>query len=273
MIVYFINDTSKYHGGSFAVCTTIKKLLREGDHKIIIAEKDVDLSKVENCDIVLVNGEGTIHNNRSRAIKLLEVLKYSQNLKKKTILCNASWFNMSNDYDDVLHNLDSITVREILSAEELKKKHNVNADLSIDLSYWYDTKYDKKERTKSILVTDFYIKNEFKQLKNLKQYDLLNMRKITWEQTLSEVSSAKMLVTGRYHGVYAACKTRTPFIAFPGNTPKIEGLIKWSGVPIPMIKDLHQFNNLYYQTSIIDMSVYDKFFNWIEAQPKWKLPF
>jgi polysaccharide pyruvyl transferase WcaK-like protein len=50
------------------------------------------------------------------------------------------------------------------------------------------------------------------------------------EALLERISSAKLIVTGRFHMVCLAMLARTPFVALEGNTHKIEGLLADSGL-------------------------------------------
>ena len=74
---------------------------------------------------------------------------------------------------------------------------------------------------------------------------------------------------GRHHGVYAACRAEVPFLAYGGNSHKIEGLIASAGVNIPVFE---RPDNLAEQIErcLSLRSEYDALFHWMASQPKWK---
>jgi polysaccharide pyruvyl transferase WcaK-like protein len=45
-------------------------------------------------------------------------------------------------------------------------------------------------------------------------------------QWLSEISSSRLLISGRFHHSIAAACLRTPFVVLDSNTPKIDGLME-----------------------------------------------
>ena len=268
-VAYLVNDTSKYHGGSFAVCSVLKEILKKYKIQIETDRTETEYDSISKCDVVIVNGEGTIHDNKPRSIRLLKILKLGQELGKATVLCNTSWFNMTNEYDSVLKRLNNFTVREMLSKEELNKKHNIDPSISLDLSYWY--KIPKLNNIKTIPISMTDVVSDISGFAKPKaDFPYIDMRRSTWEQNLETISKSKLLLAGRYHSVYAACKTRTPFIPIRGNTNKIDGLIKWSGIPI---KVAATFNEALSLINKVDQSMYDDFFDWMASQPKWKLSF
>ncbi len=105
--IYFLNDTSMYHGGSWAVMDYLTNILQVQGYDIVFEKNkyDIEIEILLECDIVILNGEGTLHDSKPRAIHLLKVLDYAQKNGKETILCNTSWFNMSNEFDHILSKL------------------------------------------------------------------------------------------------------------------------------------------------------------------------
>jgi hypothetical protein len=53
---------------------------------------------------------------------------------------------------------------------------------------------------------------------------------------VANLRTAKLYITGQHHGVYAAGLAGIPFIAVPSNSHKIEGLIDWCGLPLPLCR-------------------------------------
>lgn len=274
MKIYFANDTSAYHSGSWAACHYIGSELRRAGHTI---EIESDRTKIENdqiadADAVIVNGEGTIHHDRRRPIHLLTLLRLAQSLGKYTAIYNASWAAMTNDFDDVLRGLDEFVVREIASHRELVTKHGITPTLRLDAAFWCEVSVPERPRTLDAVVTDFF-SNEFQTFVRvgegrLAERRFLDMRAQSWQETIDIAASARVIMTGRYHGIYAACKARTPFVAYPGNTHKMQGLLEWSGCPIAVAAspgDILQLSRAASRTP----AVFDRFFDWMEQQPVW----
>lgn len=277
MLIYFGNDTSSYHGGSWAVCEVIRALAREKGH-VLMAEENprvLEKERIACCDGILINGEGTIHHDKPRARHLLAILEFGQSLGKQTILCNTSWSEMSHDFDDVLKRLDNFTVREGRSADELRRKHGIDPDVCLDLSLYHPARGEAGERNIGLLATDFY-SSEFNSFVKptggaLADLPWLDMRNSDWQATLNQVARCRVLLSGRYHGIYAAARTRTPFVPFPGNTHKVEGVIELSGFPIPIARHPGELIRLGKEAQRYK-SMFNEFFDWMEGQRRWDLP-
>ena len=274
-IVYFANDTSKYHGGSKAVCKYIHASVARAGWDLVreTNTRQIEQDIISQSDAVLVNGEGTIHDNKPRARHLLEILKFAQSLGKKTYLCNASWHNMNCDYDKTLKQLDQICVRETHSQKELQKKHGINPELFIDLSYWSPETAQPIEEDIRFLASDFYC-NTFDCFVKpmggaLSDLPFLDMRAISWQETLNQVAASKVFICGRFHGFLAACKSQTRFIVFPGNTHKIEGMLDWFGNSYPLETDVAKLLPRA-KTTHRNAQFYSEFFDWIASQDRWE---
>jgi len=276
--IYILNDTSLYHGGSEAVMGYLFSLLDSKKFNIFIENKKNIIEKeiIDQSDIVICNGEGTIHNSKPRAIHLMKVLEYAQKQNKSTILCNTSWFNMTNEFDHVLKRLNQFSVREKLSAEILETKHNIKPEVFLDISYHYKCEYQVKEDRKiRFLKTDFYSK-EFNCFVipnggSLEDIDFFNMKQHSWIDTLNKFSDVKVVLTGRYHGLIACLKTKTRFIVYPGNTDKINGLLYWFGNDTALIKNYKLLLSSA-KTSHRNLNYYKELFYWVEEQKPW-LPY
>lgn len=277
MKVFFANDCQTYHGGSWAVSQVIRQQLEAASHEIFNEEdlKVFDKTIVSECDAILVNGEGTIHHNGKRASHLLALLRFGQELGKFTALVNTSWFSMGPEFDDVLQNLDHLSVREILSQRELEANHSVKAELHLDLSYDFQTDIGVQAEKQPVLMTDLYSR-EFNCAVILNggaraAVPFINMRKTNWNDTLAIVSKHSCLVTGRFHGLMAALKTRTPFVAYPGKTHKIQGVLETlggTGFLKLQYKEVFPLALRWKQHK----SEYERVFDAAAAMPKWKLP-
>jgi polysaccharide pyruvyl transferase WcaK-like protein len=278
MHIYLVNDTSAFHCGSAAVCGVIGREIAARGHTLDV-ENDktaIDKHAIESCDAVVVNGEGTLHDSTPRALRILETLRFAQALRKHTVLCNASWFNMGNSYDDVLRKLDQCTVRDQFSKDQLVQSHGVHAEIAPDLSFYSSEMAVSGGTSRRVLTTDFYSR-EFRAFVRpvsgqLAKFDTIDMAAVSWQKMLDETAASEMLATGRHHGVYAACKTRTPFFACPGNTPKIEGLIAWSRIDVPFAKHPAELAGLLARAGQYRV-VFTEFFDWLHSLPPWRFPY
>ncbi len=137
-----INDTlSDRHFGCHRVIRTIEGLAAE--HGIKIVERSpvhVDwqsnasvIDAIESADIVLVNGEGTIHHDRPAARSLVSVADYCAGIGKPAVLFNASWFSNSPDLAESARNFALISVRESESANQLRSA-NIDCRVVADLA-------------------------------------------------------------------------------------------------------------------------------------------
>lgn len=218
-----INDTSNYHNG----CKIVVEAIRE-NYGYDKAYRTIDVLDIDytQYDEVIVNGEGTMHHNQRSAIRFLEALKAAQKFGLRTRLINTVWQSMIHDYDDVLQRCDEVIVREINSAEEMQK-HGVTPLIAPDMSYLVDVPYQEYEH-----VTAYegqYWKLDTKET----DWPAINVFEQSWGEIVNRLRHADLLITGRHHEMYAACKARCRFLVKPGNTWKNEGLLKTAGVDIP----------------------------------------
>jgi hypothetical protein len=268
--LYFANDCHRWHSGSAAVSKYIRQQACKAQYRVIDAPRDktIDREGMEDCDVILVNGEGTMHDDKSRATHLLDVLRVGQQMGKKTMLVNTIWYGMSHDYDDVLGQLDRLDVRDTQSQYNLHK-HGAMSEVYPDLSYWSSNVAELVIDT-GYLTTDAWLPGKGWHWPTTvpEGYEYLTLSDQPWPETLRTVTKATELYTGRFHGVMAALKARTPFRACPGNTPKIEGFLKGfhddtSQVVVPASE--------LYADHDVDFSYWTDLWDWVEEQPRWTL--
>jgi hypothetical protein len=239
--IYLFNDTGRVnHAGCRAVMRSIRRHLR--GFKIIAAhrvnQKVIDYDAMAACDIVLVNGEGTIHHDRRVGNFLLEALRQGQEMGKTTVLVNALYQQYQLDYADVLKRLDFFAVRESLSAKFARRaggKPKVLLDSAADPTFITYREPPKRPKH-GILVGETHIKSPCHGfLEQYRDYKRLRLRG-TLNECVAILRKATCYITGQHHGVYAAGIAGIPFVAIPSNSHKIQGLIQWSGLPIPICR-------------------------------------
>lgn len=266
--IKILGDHSNYHCGSSAVMSYLKSYVCR---KAIIVNDD-------SYDLLIVNGEGSMHHDSQAHTQKMEALEAAIKSGRRGMLINSVWQSNSGSFDSTLKALNLITVRETISQKELIENHGVQSYVYLDFSY-----FAKLERAKvkidynnQIVFTDFY-SNEVKtfvrttETADSKQ-PYLDLRAQDWSSTVRGLKTAKLLVTGRHHAVYAACRAETPFIAFGGNTHKIQGLIEMSNFNIPICNNRTELPALI-EWAAQNKNIYSDFFAWMRSQRKFSIPF
>jgi exopolysaccharide biosynthesis predicted pyruvyltransferase EpsI len=223
--ILLLNDTSNYHYGC-KQCVNVIKRHYESTTSVCTDEK-FDISKIKYFDQVILNGEGTLHDNQPNANKFLEYLKEAQKLQKKTLLINTVWQNMSIKWKETLKKCSVIEVREICSQKEIYKQCNIKPHIVLDASIHSNVNFIKKNTQDICLGGSFYGPISI----DWDNYTEVNIFNMPWETLVNNIKSSRLLITGRHHEMYAALQARIPVIIIPGNTWKNEGFFYTIGCP------------------------------------------
>jgi polysaccharide pyruvyl transferase WcaK-like protein len=270
MKILILNDTSKYHNGSKHVIKFLTSTFK--DHDITLSKK-IKEKVLKGYDLIIINGEGTMHNNAKKAISLLKLANYAKHkLGIKIMLVNSVWQKNTEDLTNYLNDFDYVGVREILSKNEITKCINKDIEVHLDLSYYLEVPYQKYQSA-NIVAGNFYTdkssKNKSLMIKNIGEDSTVDIFNESWNTVVNKLRHAKLLVTGRHHEMYAACKARCFFIILEGNTHKNSGLLKTFGVNIPVLSRESSINEI--KQAIINIDKYKeeyiKLFNAMESQP------
>jgi|LWDU01.1.fsa_nt_gi polysaccharide pyruvyl transferase WcaK-like protein len=264
MKVKVFNDTSNYHSGCREVMRYLYHDLSDCGHDIV--------NTLEEADLVVVNGEGTMHHNERTAQDLLSVLLLAHRSGKKTALVNSVWQRMTitKSIKDML-NASYVSVREVLSQNELKKV-GVKSNIHLDVSYFVDVPEIEVTNKDELVVGSFFFRE------NWRPNDTPNIDifKDEWDVIVNTLRCSKHFFTGRHHELYAACKARCPFTVIDGNTHKNFGLIetaKNDGVNVNIILGTKNLSEVDYSKTISTNrkreSEYEKLFDWMQKQPKF----
>ena len=216
------------------------ELARLGDHdaKSGVARVlgDAQLQEAfEAIDAVVVNGEGTIHHGAGT--EYLNILGAALEIGKPTLLVNCV-LEAVEGFDHILSRIDDIVVRDARSKQYLRSK-GVSArlvfDSFIEAGFEDAPIVDMNDR---VVVTDWHSQRDHdvgtKSLQFLRSKDsstcwfLPFMCRDTaeaWARIPATIRSARAVVTGRHHGVYAAALAGVPFVAFSSNTYKVDGFM------------------------------------------------
>lgn len=264
--IKLLGDHSDYHAGCTAVIDCLKKTIKP-------------LGRVtdgQEYDCLVVNGEGSMHHDSKNFKWKMAALAEAVAAQKPAYLINTVWQANSNEFDETLRALRGITVREQASHDDLLHRHNIESVVRLDVSYWAEVEESARyvDWKNSVVVGDFYSR-EFGNFVRwtggpLLRHPYIDMSGQGWSSLVKGLRTASLFVTGRHHGVFAACRARTPFVSMPGNTHKIEGMVKMSGLPIPICESPKDLGAAI-KWAKKNKSVYDDFFGWMDEQPKFSL--
>jgi polysaccharide pyruvyl transferase WcaK-like protein len=201
--IVVLNDTSyESHHGCILVMSNLKKLAYKNNLKILSTNptgKDWKQNKsilrqIPKCDLVLVNGEGTLHDAQPVARDLITIAKYVKDKYKiPVVLINSTYQNNGPLMAKYTRYFDLIYVRETLSKKDLDK-YNIKSKVVPDLSFYTKFKQLKKNKNLQIGVTDSTYKEEcmwllrFAIKNNYKYFPILTFPKIKIEKIRTLVS-------------------------------------------------------------------------------------
>src|SRR6056300_1011737 len=112
--ILLLNNTEKYHNG----CKTVIDFYRNQfkDHNLTIADRHP--LDVAVYDLVIANGEGSMHSDCDKAWDIVNLLLKSS----KSMLVNTVCQNNSIELTEMLKKIDYVSVREISSKKKYKNK-------------------------------------------------------------------------------------------------------------------------------------------------------
>lgn len=268
-----LNNHSKYHSGCNAVIDVLHSDLLDNGYTVISStDRDCDTELFNSAELVIVNGEGTMHSNRREPLELLEILCVAKESGKKTALINTVWQNMdiSDRAIDVLKN-SYISVREILSAEYMTETTGITPDIHLDLSYYapLDVLINSQTLPQSELLCgkSFPPQQDYRP-PNCASVDIFSEG---WDTIINKIRHSDWFFTGRHHELYAGCVAGTPVSVMRGNTWKNEGLFATAGVDIPVAdRDISHADIPHFISMCKERSQeYEKLWAWMESQTPW----
>ena len=266
LAIKLIGDHAAYHGGSAAVTAYIEQGIATIGHRV----------GHDPYDVLLVNGEGSMHHRSNAYLQKMRQITLALIQQKPVWLLNSVWQDNQPHDQDIVAKIQHITLRESLSQADLLHSSGRTAPAYLDCSYWapVDETVEYTDFANQTVCTDFY-SAEFETFVKvtggiLTKYPYIDMQAYSWSALVRSLRTASLLVTGRHHAVYAACRARLPFVVMVGNTHKIEGLLAMAGVDIPVCRHPRELRE-----TIIwarkNKAVYQQLFDWMEAQPRWQL--
>jgi hypothetical protein len=229
------------------------------------------LSAIKDADIIVVNGEGTIHHDGRRAAVLSQLGPHCSALKKPIYLINATILENGSEIVENLRHFTHIWVRETDSAAFLRR-HGIAHSVLPDLTFTAPFKRRKAPILTQKLFVDSVDNPALEKLASFAEsYNaplwtmkhgklgngiahipqtqpdgklLLPAKKMQVLRNPNDfgnlLRSAEHLITGRFHSVTFAIKMGVPFHAFPSNTRKIEATIADISLSPDRILDFNQ---------------------------------
>lgn len=190
---------------------------------------------IAGVDAVVVNGEGTIHHGAGQ--ELLAILAYAQALGKRTLLVNCVLQELPPGWFDTLRRLDDLTCREPRTHAYLAA-HDVPARVVLDsiVEAGFAGRAAAGDFRDRIVVTDHHalrdgdVGSALKGLMTRGDCIYFPLEHPShhreWQLAVASLREARLVVTGRHHGVYLAALAGVPFIALGSNTWKVEGTLE-----------------------------------------------
>lgn len=269
-----LNDTStRYHHG----CVRVMRLLTEGLKRsgLTIAarsparhdwEKDETfLRALAEADVVVINGEGTLHHGREAGERLLRVATHPAT-RAPVALVNALWQDNPTAWAEPLKTMALVAARDSASAAAMAQATGREVRWLPDLSLSAPAE-PAGPRRDGVLIGDSV---RFSARKALARAALaLPGARVLPTKTLSgrlwrapvarallyraymnswtlsippfdlaqsegdylaALAAAELHITGRFHGVCLSMLTETPFLALASNASKVERLLKDVGL-------------------------------------------
>ncbi len=267
MKVMLLNDTATVpHVGCQAVSDGHARMLGKAGHAVVerfflgelrrftntnhdekaaieaVLADDEMRERLERCDAVVVNGEGTLHHGFGT--EYFAVLGAAQQLAKATLIVNAV-FEANQGWTGVLSKLDDFCVRDARSRDSVERAgfHCRLLPDSLLAARFDDKPY--VDLSGKVVVTDWHPARDHDVGETMRRvlgtvqesvyFPLLHgIHAHTWRNAIACWTSADCIVTARHHGIYMAAITGRPFVALPSNTLKIEGLLEAADVKIPL---------------------------------------
>lgn len=229
---------------------------------------------LQEVGAVIVNGEGTIHHGHG--LHLLTILAGAQELGLPTFLVNAV-FQECPLFHDTLRRLDEFTVRDARSAaylEALDIPHRIVFDSILEAEFdpqpatdlsgkivitdWHDTRRGDVGAALEALHAELGPEAVFYPLESA-------ARESDWRHAVADLAAARLVVTGRHHGVCLAGLAGVPFVALGSNTWKIEGLLELLPGQPRLCNDLRQLR-AHCQEAVRDPGKFVAIQNFLHAQ-------
>jgi polysaccharide pyruvyl transferase WcaK-like protein len=212
-----LNDTSfGLHHGCTIVIEHVERLLAQQGIRIINrcpvgmkwdSNKQL-LHDIRHADIVIVNGEGTIHHNLPRARELVTIAAYSKKNNIPCVLINALFQENDQFIIEHVRLFDKIYVRDSWSGKQLAN-FGINGNVVPDLTFYSNTNYgaeDKNTTNDLVLFFDNVDKQVSEQLLHISR-NIPNSRYISILYEVSRQRSPGLNMQAILRGIQKVFQT------------------------------------------------------------------
>jgi hypothetical protein len=265
MKAVLLNDTrSEHHVGCRWVVENLERECRRAGIEIVAtspASCQDDTAFLQGTwnatDLVLINGEGTMHDDQPRALSLANAGRWAAERGKPVVLLNTVWQN-NRRLNLLLPCLEGIFCRESRSAAEVSRA-GFAAAVVPDLIFASPAEsLPPGSQRRGVAVLDSVLprvsralarracwrRHSFLPMSQTTYAGLRRRRLLFWALTfrcpgglqppedgfLARLAAHKAAISGRFHGVCLCFLTGTPVAAIASNTHKIEGLFCDAGL-------------------------------------------
>lgn len=253
------NDTrAERHFGCDLVMSELVRNLQARNIEVIATypagtdwRESSHLPKCGDADLLVVNGEGSIHHpeSRPRAVYLSELGRYAkEKLGVPAYLINASVSDINESVATSLKDFDGIYVREPDSAATLSGfglSSTIVPDLTVTAAF---PERCHRASSATICATDSVIPGHSEAIRSLAMqnswpYRGMHWKRRWWEKLLgvsndrrtagvtdfaSFLGAHQLVVTGRFHTVTMCIGMKIPFVAVESNTHKISSFVTYA---------------------------------------------
>ena len=261
-----LNDTGRLSGGFHCGTVMACAALRDGLTSRGITEQgwandtegfDRLLSRLsQRPRLVVLNGEGTLHHDAARAIRLLECCAKAAAAGIPVAVVNSVWQANGSTMGQLLQSADLVHVRESASLAALPPA--VTGRITPDMSFLaFSRLYDGATAhavcdlgvIDSVRAPIAHALQDFAGRAQAALYAMPRHMVTTLRQrcaqfpeaaapallTAPDLLTSARWVTGRYHGLIAALAAGKPVCATPSNTHKIEAMLGDAGLSAALL--------------------------------------
>ncbi|MEM1373803.1 MAG: polysaccharide pyruvyl transferase family protein [Pseudomonadota bacterium] len=284
--VVLLNDTAtRYHHGCSSVMDAIVRGLESRDLRVTARSParhdwETDASFLDHlgaADLVVVNGEGTLHHGAAAGERLLRVAGHPAAARARVALINALYHANQPEWSAALKRFDLLAARDSASARELEVQSEMAVTWLPDLSLTTAAPSAAAMRH-GVLIGDAvrlaqrkHLLSAFERYPDATFLPTKTLRQAVFQKPglarfsralvfgpymgrplarpprfempvdvagyLNALSGAALHITGRFHGVCLSLVTRTPFLAVTSTSGKIEKLLHDLGLGTGRIID------------------------------------
>ena len=182
----------------------------------LLAFRDIEVvGNPDKADLVLVNGEGSIHDDES--IDLLELAE-----RWPCVLMNCVFQDISPAYSHLLQNFKHITVRESMSANYMET-HGYKPEIVPDLIFSYTLPSFTAKKRDDLFISDACRSSSYEV--GYRSFLVRDPRYV------EKMSTYRHACCGRFHSICIAAMLNMLFSAYSSNTWKNKSLMADMGVP------------------------------------------